>query len=341
MSEKWNDVFFRATQNDKGERVLSGSVNSCFDIITRTEPYKDLNDLTTKDGWEKNESQELTAKMNNFIYVRGTNLADKPQSGSVYLYYTPASLLLYPGLWKNNIIKVGDKDECFTFKNLEKGQQTVFADIEHGTFSWRPDPLSRDHYCLISRVSTADHPAQIEDIKNIDDFGEFISTNRSFGWRNISVTDRNSPQWSMPVHYEQGDTGSVMHFILSCKNAPVGTEVALSCPSGGPNPPIHMPRTKITEPNQDLGVICDVPANFSGEITYYFWSNNIQGGANMEIALHAVYFVQDDHKLCQYAKHHKELGFKFSNEQCRQLKLGKSIGPEKGIILGQHTTQIR
>lgn len=337
--KQWNDVYFRANANDNGSYPTEGCQSSCFDIITKQEPLSNPSVLINSD-WNKNDSQSMNARMNNYIYVRGKNLAGKKQEGQVYLYYAPASLLLYPFLWENNIIQVGGEKNCFDF-SVNKDEKFVCADNTQGCFSWTPQMITKDHYCLISRAVTKDHPADIPKASDLTTFGKFISTNRSYGWRNVTVIDRNTADFSQTIDYSQGDQGYTMHIILSCKDVPIGAEVAFDCPSPGANPHIHMERTKITSNNQDLGIMCDIPAGFTGKITYYYWANGKKPGDNFEIQMHCVAFVYPDHILYPYAKHHEELGFSLPRSLRETMRLGASIGPEYGIILGQYSSQMK
>lgn len=335
----WNDVYFRANVNDNGDYPSTGCQSSCFDIITRQAPLKNP-DTLIRDDWNNNVCEELNARMNNYIYVRGRNLAGKKQTGKVYLYYSKANLLLYPSFWQDNVIKVGGNKDCFDF-SVEKDGKFLCSDSSQGTFAWAPEMITNNHYCLISRAVTEDHPAPIPSASDVVDFGRFISTNRSYGWRNVTVIDRNTADISQTVHYDQGETSHTMHIILSCKDVPVGAEVAFDCVTPGPKPMIHMERTKITTPNQDVGIICDVPANFSGDITYYYWANGKKPGDNFKISLHCVIFTSENHELRQYAKHYEELGFALPHSMREQMKIGNSIGPEYGIILGEYSSQMK
>lgn len=336
---RWNDVYFRANQKDTGSYPNDGCQSSCFDIITRQDPLKEP-EILIGDNWNKNESQDLNARMNNYIYVRGSNLAGKKQTGKVYLYYSPAHLLLYPSLWQNNVIKVGGQKDCFAF-SAEKDGKFLCSDDTQGCFSWNPQMITNDHYCLISRAVTQDHPAPIPTASDVTDFGKFISTNRSYGWRNVTVIDRNSADFSQSVSYDQGTQAHTMHFILSCKDVPVGAEVALDCVTPGPKPLIHMNRTKVTSSNQDLGIVCEVPAGFKGEITYYYWANGKMPGDNFEINLHCVVFTSEQHPLREYAKHYEKLGFSLPKQLRQSMRVGESIGPEYAIILGQYSTHMQ
>ena len=336
--QQWQDIYFRSSKDDQGMYPTSGCMSSCFDIITRQEPLSDPSSLI-KGDWGKNNSQNLNARMNNYIYVRGKNLSEKTQDGKVYLYYSRAKLLLYPNFWSKNIITLGGGSDHFDL-SVDKGKSFVCSDDKQGCFYWTPEMITNDHYCLISRVVTKDHPADIPSASNVTDFGKFISENRSYGWRNVTVIDRDSADFSETQEYDQGDEGCEMHIILSCKDLPIGSEVAFDCPTPGPSPLIHMSRTKITENNQDVGIVCNVPAGFHGNITYYYWGNGKLPGDNFSITLNCVVFVQANHVLYQYAKHHEELGFSFPKSLRDELRLGGSIGPQRGIILGQYSSQI-
>ena len=332
---KWNDVYFRAFEGDDGSYPIKGrALSQCFDIITKNVPVGNPLDLIGDSQWKTNNSDNLVARINNHIYVRGTNLAGKDQAGELYLYYSKASLLLYPSLWKKNAIKLGNNTEAFHY-SVPRDRRMVSWDAQQGSFVWNPEMITNDHYCLIARSVTKDNPAPIPAVSDVPNFAEFISKNRSYGWRNVTVTDSKSPSFSMPVEYEQGDVAYEMHFILSCTGLPVGSEVAFECPMTGPSPAIRMNKTKITMPNQDLGVVCHVPAHFKGTITYSYWANGLAPAGEFEISLHPVIFVPKGDSLYQYSKPLEDMGFQGS------LKKMLGIGPEQAIVLGEYTTHGR
>lgn len=101
-----------------------------------------------------------------------------------------------------------------------------------------------------------------------------------------------------------------------------------------------MNRTKITTANQDIGVVCHVPANYSGTITYNYWGNGGIPGDNFSLTMQGVIFVSSYDELYQYAKHSEELGFLFTKNQLSAMNLN-TIEPVRGIILGQYKTEGR
>lgn len=214
---QWNDVYFRSNKDDSGKCPIGGCLSGCFDIITRNEPLKNPSALIG-DDWNKNDSKNLNANMNNYIYVRGKNLAGKKQTGQVYLYYSKAALLLYPSEWEKNTVKTGAGKNFFDY-TVDTNSNFLCYDNTQGGFVWNPTMITNDHYCLVSRSVTNDNPAPIPKTSDVRDFAKFIANNRSYGWRNVTVVDTDAPTFTTNVYYNQGTEADDIHFILSCKDA--------------------------------------------------------------------------------------------------------------------------
>ncbi|MCI1785297.1 MAG: hypothetical protein LKI59_04040 [Bacteroidales bacterium] len=328
--EKWNDVYLRAGTSDGGNYPRTGILSLSPDIIpSGIDPIENPNKYFLVDNWNRDMGRDLIARMQNYIYVRAKNLAGKTQTGRLYLYYCKASLLLYPNFWRNNVIKVADGKDYFEF-SVGKDGKIISFDNTQGTFMWSPEMISNDHYCLIGRVVTPDHPNTIPNVGDIDNFADFISHHPDYGWRNVTVVDRDSPDVSIPVDYDQGTTGGEMRIILTCENLPVGSAVAFSCPRPGPSPLINLVKTVIDNPDSEvLGVVSQIPDNWSGSITYHYWSNGHKPLKNFSISLDVIYLVDPGHKLYEYAQDPK---YFLPEEMC------DSIGPKKAIRLGSHST---
>lgn len=70
------------------------------------------------------------------------------------------------------------------------------------------------------------------------------------------------------VQYRQHAVSEDVLFVLSCTNVPAGSIVSLSCVQGGPEPPIELPPTTVTDAQQfALGRLCYVPGDFNGVVT--------------------------------------------------------------------------
>ncbi|MCI1780020.1 MAG: hypothetical protein LKI53_08730 [Bacteroidales bacterium] len=328
--EKWNDVYLRAGLSDNGDYPRTGSLCHCPDIIpSGIYPVDDPNQYFLIDNWDKDVGKDLVAKMQNYIYVRATNLAGKTQTGKLYLYYCKASLLLYPNFWQNNIIKVANGKDYFEF-SVDNDGKVVSSDEDQGTFIWSPEMISNDHYCLIGRVVTPDHPNPIPDVGDIDDFAKFIANNPNYGQRNVTIVDKDTPDVSIPVEYAQGKLGGEMRIILTCKELPVGSAVAFTCPTPGPKPLINLVKTTIDNPESEiLGVVSEIPANWEGVITYHYWSNGYKPLKGFNITLDVIYLVNPDHELYKNACDPSAF---LPKDMCN------SIGPKRAIVLGSHST---
>lgn len=329
---KWNDVYARTAFNDDGTYPRQCSSSSPDIIPYGINPVEDPDGLFVINNWNKDLGQTLDARIFSYLYFRIANLSEKEQTGSLYLYYSPASLLLYPSFWKNNVLLTQDGKDHYDFKVEKNGRIVSGMDNAQGTFIWKPEMITNDHYCLVGRIVTPDHPNPIPETGDIDNFATFISTNPNYAWRNVTVIDRNTPNQSIDVRYNQEELEADVYFMLTCKNLPVGAEVMFSCPTTGPQPLIHMEKAKITNPKiQVLGIKCHVPSNFVGEITYSYWANGLKPTKGFEITLEAIYIPGENSRL-------NSLGV------CKPLHLfglpdepdTNGLGPKVGVRIGQH-----
>lgn len=304
-------------------------MSNCPDIIPfGTTPVGDPYDYFIVNSWDKDLGKALTAKMQNYIYLRAQNAAGKQQTGRLYLYWAKASLILYPSLWQDNVITTGNGKDHFEF-TVGKDGKLVSSDALQGTFVWNPEMLPQnDHYCLIGRIVTPDHPASIPPIGRITDLGKFISENPNFGWRNIAVVDKDTPNYSFSIDYKQGDEGGKMNFLLCCTGVPVDAEVSFTARNtSGVQPLVQLPRTKVQTSNEEFGIASDVPANWESAIEVDYWTNGKAPLQDWKLDMKVVFFVPSDHELYRYCKTPEELGV-------LSHLTDQKVGPLKGIVLG-------
>ena len=326
--KQWDDILIRDSLSDTGKYPTSGTLSHSPDIIPfGTSPIQDPTTLIDATHWEKDLGKNLTANATNYLYVRGENLANKAQTGNMYLYYSKASLLLYPNQWATNGLKTSAGADHVPVSAAAIGDKVVTND----PFTWIPQMISGDHYCLVSRVSTPDHPAIIPHTGDIQSFSKFISDNPDFAWRNVAVVDSGAPTWTTTVEYNQGTQASEMHFLITCKNVPVGAGVAFSSGTPGPNPVVNLPMTNVTDDQSFIaGMVSSVPANWNTNISYSYFAHGTTPKKGFSITMNAVYIVPPDNELFERAATAEELGL--------PENLAAAIGPQKGIIVGSHTT---
>ncbi len=334
----YDDMYMRADLNDPGTQPYSGSPCHSPDII----PYGTLpvTDPVTVFTNNFNSDVGTNVRINeaNYIYVRGRNNAAGATSGKAYLYYSPASLLNWPSIWSQNVIRPSEGADFISVGASAGGGAIWVADRP---FCWIPGPLpaTDNHYCLVGRVSTAAHPNDIPSAGTLEDFAKFVCQNRGYAWHNVSMVTGNPPTWTQTIQYSQGAVGGMVYIFLACHNIPIDCEVAFSCGTPGPNPMIAINRTKVsTYPNFTAGVFSSVPADFSSYITYSFWANGKAIPAGAYIQLQAQWSPPTGHDLLKYARPLQEVSGSGALilEGVPKAKLG-GVGPTPVILLGQDT----
>ncbi len=327
--KQWDDILLRDSIGDTGKYPTGGTLSDSPDIIPYgTSPIQDPSTFVDKTNWSKELGKNLTAKATNYLYVRGQNLAKKAQTGEMYLYHSKASLLLYPDQWRDNGLKTSDGADHVEVSAAKSGDKVVTAN----PFTWVPEMISGDHYCLVARVATPDQPADIpQKTGDIQSFAKFISERPNFAWRNIAVVNSGSATWTTTVEYDQGTIKSPIQFLITCKNVPVGAEVGFSAGTPGPKPVVDLPKTKVTNSKSFVvGMAAQVPANWSTNISYSYFANGHNPLPGFSIEMSAVYIVPGDNELFERAATAENLGL--------PPNLTAAIGPRRGIRVGAHTT---
>lgn len=335
----YDDLFFRTILDDKGQLPRPSPAYTSPDII----PYGITPTPRPKEVFAENYAndvgQNLLENADNYIYLRVKNLAKEFRSGSVWLYALNANLNLYPDLWKKNALQTSDK-------NIDNNRLNVIGADPRGVavtdnpFVWRaPTP---DHYCLVSRIVTDEHPSEIPDVNHVDDLTEFILDNPGFGWRNISIVSKDAPDKTVKgIHYVQGTAAATITFDILCTNVPEGASVEFSAGTPGPSPLIALKKTEVGSslPDDDenynwhAGVDCFVPAGYETDIDYSYWSNGTKVSPDSRITIRAMNFVSEDHRL--YSRLFTPQQLNLSPAHC------KALGSKRGIVLGSHTLAFR
>jgi hypothetical protein len=332
----YNDLFFRTNFSDSGQLPSPPPAYTSPDIIpSGLTPNSDPAGFFTN-NYGSDPGQALINNANNYVYLRTKDLAPKAQQGSVSLYYAPASLLLYPSQWANNALRTSDNADHVIVS--ASGQNAIA--VANNPFIFNPPSLSPgDHFCLISRVVTEEHPNPIPPTGSVSSLTEFVINNPGFGWRNVSVTSVGSPTFNTPVKYSQGDESGPMLFVLTCSNVPDGAQVAFSAGTPGPSPLISIPKSTVQNspdpqtgvPTFKVGILCEVPRGYETNITYSYWANGTQPQQGFDINLSVHHFVEQGHALYNRLLSPQRLGVPAS--------LMSSLGARRGLVLGAHTTR--
>src|SRR5688572_25878488 len=267
----YNDIYMRAYLGDPGNVPRSSAypLSASPDLIPYGTSPADPSTFLTDASWGQAYNATLVVRQSNYLYMRAQNLGSQATTGTFSLYYSQASLLLWPSVWSGNQLKTqtGANTQDVLINPGQKG-------VTPSAFVWQPaSPPPGDHYCLVGMVSTPNHPATPPPDGNIQNFASWIAQNGSFAWHNVSVTDSGSPTWTKSINYDQGGTTEDIYFQVICKNVPVGSKVAFSSGTAGPNPPINLPPTTVTNGSSFIaGMQTSVPGTFVSDISYSYWA---------------------------------------------------------------------
>lgn len=323
---QYSDIFLRANLADTGSVPATGSLCTSPDII----PYglAPVNDPVTffTNNYNQDVGQDLIANAQNYLYMRAKNLMNGPETGTLALYYSPASLLLYPSQWQNNQLKTSSGASTVAVSAPSLGAVVVGAD----PFVWSPQmPSPGDHFCLVGQVVTPSNPNPIPATGAISDFSTWVANNRGIGWRNVVVVDTGSPTITNSVAYAQGTEGGDMYVAIQGKGIPAGAQVSFSCGTPGPSPLINMAPYTATGTDFLVGIPTNIPANFSSNISYSYYANNTTPLPGWSLTITVFYFAPPTN-----AAHAKGISPKALGITGGALE---ALGPSKAIQVGSQT----
>jgi hypothetical protein len=328
MAEQWDDLYFRHNFADTGLYPTPGALSASPDVIPLgSTPVSEPSDLIADANWMRDFGSSTNALEANYVYLRGRNLSSVDTEGELYLYYSPASLLLWPHLWSRNALKTSNGRPSVS---VRPGAGARFVTPE--PFLWIPQQVSNDFYSLIGRVSTERHPNPIPDIRSITDFAAYISQHPDMAWRNVVTVNPNQPVITNSVQYDQGSEGCEVFIVAKCENAPDGSRIEFSAGTPGPRPMIKasgIVKNAQTPygPSYNLAQLSYIPANWSSTIVYTWHSEGKVPLPGMKISIEAIMTPPLEHPvLAAAARPLTEFGI---HEQA----IPKD-GPQTGIRLG-------
>jgi hypothetical protein len=271
----YDDVYIRKNLNDQGEVPATGAYTNSPDIIVSGTMPINHPDQYAKDTWGSDPGVNPVANANNYIYVRGKNLAPGAQSGKMALYFTKASLIMYPSIWLKNQLKNSTGEALVPVEAKNNGDVVVTMD----PFTWIPEMIGGDHFCLVGMVGTNAHPMPKPTSDNMRDLATYLCNNPNIAWHNVNVVD-NGVDFAVNLNYEQGNIGGTMYVFVECTACPDGAQVSFA--SGTPLPDgTYVKQDWInivgcnpaTKKHFITGATFEIPANWKSNITYNYKSN--------------------------------------------------------------------
>jgi hypothetical protein len=335
--QQYADIYMRHFFQDKGIYPTNGSWSASPDIIPAgSKPVADPTQYITDANWNTDFGNSTEADIPNYIYLRGANLSTASSTGQLYLYFSPASLLLWPQDplgdptkgWANNPVPTGTGKDHATV-TVAAGARFVTSD----PFQWVPKEIANDHYCLIGRVVTEANPNPVPQVGTLTDFAAYISDHPNMAWRNVVTIDPANPVSTRVVNYSQGTEGGEVYLFLRCDNAPVGSSVQASGQAQGIA--INVPKATITDGKSFVvGTHLTLPAGFSADIAYTWFSEGLAVTPGMRITLDVIMPQNENDALYHRATSLEKLGLPADFIAARNAASATSIGPTKGIRLG-------
>lgn len=322
----YDDIYMRDNLDDYGQPFVDGAVHKSPDIIPNGERPMPDHRKTLADNWFADVGKNVINGV-NYIYTRGNSLSTKKEVAfQVYLYYCRSSLLMYPGQWKNNRIPTASNKTCAVGVAKEYGSLAVPDE----PFVWKPEELPfGEHYCLIGRIVTPDHPNPVPDIDKIDDFARFIAGNPGYAWRNVTIVKSDISDLTEIIYYQHGQQAGEIYFLVDAdENAPVGASFTLSCAASKMS---FEAAGRVSAPGLAIGTHLLIPAEAEGNIVFSYNKGDFKEKRGWSLKIRAVYLPQQQSPLL---------------ETCQQnlIDLPRSeneaeISPRKGILVGEYVIQ--
>lgn len=312
----------------------NGALSQSPDIIPiGTQPISNPDQFISDDNWNKDFGSSTNASVPNYIYIRGANLAGGESTGKFYLYYSPASLLLWPQDplgnpgkgWADRPLKTSTGSQYVTVK-AAAGARLVTPE----PFRWIPEPIPNDHYCLIGRVVTDQNPNPIPKVGTLTDFARYISEHPNMAWRNVTTINPGSAVSTRIQNYSQGDVGGEVYLFLKCVNAPIGSAVEASGQQG--DIVVNIPKTIISSDTSfAAGISITLPAGFSTDIAFTWYSEGKVPIPGMQITLDVLFPQLPDDELYDRATPLEEFGLP---DDFIAKHNTSGVGPVRAIRLG-------
>ena len=316
----YNDIYARDALDDIGNIPYAGrTAYYSPDIIPQQQTQQPLAWFTNT--WSQGPGLNVISGVNNYVYVRGKNLATAASSGTVYLYCTPTSLLVNVSSWSNNPVSTGMGPSA-TLVNINNNTQIAAGAICVGNtpFLLNQIALPGFNYCLVTRVVTPNNPNPIPvSFSNSSQFVNWVVDNPNVAWRNITIVPSTNNAISQSQNYENLDSTSETYwFVAQGMNFPNQSQVIIESVTAGntfritgyfgPPPGPQSVLTQQTVPATFRGVVAvtvipptgqTIPSGATIQIQYYRQTQmrDLADLRKHEIPMHALPF--HPHALAQ------------------------------------------
>ena len=343
MTTQWTDLLLRKALDDTGQVPYPGSSWTASPDIIPNGTAVVGNPQATFGGsnYGTDQGQATVFEQTNYFYMRAKNLNTAAETGSLYLYYCPQNLFLFPSLWNENQLKTSSGKDSVAVSAAKPNDIVVTPE----PFTYVP--TSQIHSCLIGRVVTPLNPnplPQDGDFPTFDDLATYIMDHPNMCWRNVTLVDNGVPTFTNTFSLDTtslpaGTTGQFL-IGISFDNLSVGSKLAFSAGTPIPSGPdqgkvIQLTQTAVSQNNGSLGTsYLTIPAGYKTAVSFSYWANPpVQ--SNWKVQFYAILVTNPSHALAKRAMPVHELGIPGLDKRHPLALLGGSI--TTGVRMGDVT----
>lgn len=342
---QWTDMFVRKSLNDTGANPYPGGDWTSSPDIIPNGPTVDPNPAATfgAASYGSDLGKATNFEQTNYFYARAKNLSAGAQTGTLYLYYCPQNLFLFPSLWANNQMKTSSGKNSVALSAAKTNDVAVTPE----PFTYVP--TNNIHSCLIARLVTPTTPNPLPndgDFTTMSDLAAFICKHPNYAWRNVVLVESGVPTFTNTFQIDTTSLqpGSQAQFLIgiSFKNLSTGSQLAFSAGTPIPSGPdvgkiIQLVQSAIPQSSGSMGSqILTIPAGYKTNVSYSYWANPpIQAG--WQVQFYAIQLVSPtEAELHALASPLHELDVPGLTPQHPLLALANS--DMRGVLVGSVST---
>lgn len=190
----YDGFFFRSNLNSVGTVPPIAPYAQCPDIIASSELLSNFeNDFSTMASWGQSYDCNPTIGSKTYYYLRGMNGAKdgQPENDKLRLYWTPAQLILFPRLWKNNPMVTQGQSESVSVSTLPGH---IGVGSEALQFVAPSLPYTSTFYSFVSTAQSDTAPQEPSDLDWIG-MGKMLTQNLNYGFRNMVHVSALASDW--------------------------------------------------------------------------------------------------------------------------------------------------
>jgi hypothetical protein len=322
--------YLRNNPSCNGDIPSAGPYGLTPDIIGSAAPIPNASTmLSSQQSWSQSYSTEPVYGQANYYYVRGLNGSAVDVDAQLSLYSAPASLILFPDVWRANALP------------SESGASTVevtaapgHIGVGEGAFVWQSPSVPRygsDFYSFVAQANDSDNSNPIPTISSWLDMATLQSNNLGFGFRNMASISPTDSIWTRRLALEipssLQSSGQVM-LMLSASGFQGSTIGFIADVFNDNKQPILLNPTAVGSNSFTTALITTLSPGFSTHIAVQCWGGISAPAAGATITLSALYLIPPSEVIQATSR------CVIDSVRDRFLQEAVGVGPQPTAILG-------